>query len=73
MEDAFLRAICRKVNILWFLPGDYISMKGNAGLVAYYIQRGEVSERNEHAHTRLAAIINCGARVLFWGVTGWGK
>ena len=42
LEDAFMRHICRKVEIYWFLPGDYIAMKGNAGHMVYYIQRGEV-------------------------------
>ena len=37
-----MRHICRKVEIYWFLPGDYIAMKGNAGHMVYYIQRGEV-------------------------------
>ena len=42
-EDSFLRQLCMKVQIMLFMPGDYIVKKGDVGSEVMYIYDGDVS------------------------------
>jgi len=41
-EDSFLRQLCMKVQIMLFMPGDYIVKKGDVGSEVMYIYDGDV-------------------------------